>query len=301
MDNQIEQKKIDPSKNKQFFSDIKIRLHCCRYWICSQWECTNMAFPFWRIYHNRTKGARIIFDGIETELTEDKIIVIPPNTSYSNNLITKDARIKTESIEGEMVKDINDIAHCVNNGSFDHLFVHFNLGMPYDYVKPGVYVIDNNAYFADLLERIEMNCIHGGDTIDFRASMNIHILILSVLTEMPGKLWMRLDMDKRILSCQQYVQNNLQTDLSNSTLASMAFIATNSFSRLFRENTGESVQQFVMKSRIENARLLMHHSDKSIDLIASECGFCSRHHFSKAFKKTLGMSPGYYKQNVTLK
>jgi len=301
MDNQIEQKKIDPSKNKQFFSDIKIKLHCCRYWICTQWECTNMTFPFWRIYHNRTKGARIIFNGIETELTENKIIVIPPNTSYSNYLITKDVKIKTESIEGGMVKEMNDITHCVENGSFDHLFIHFNLGMPFDYVKPGVYIIDNNDFYSDILERIEMNCINGGDSIDFRASMNIHILILSVLTEMPAELWMKLDMDKRILSCQQYVQNNLQTDLSNSKLASLVYIATNSFSRLFRENTGESVQQFVMKSRIENARLLMHHTDKSIDLIASECGFCSRHHFSKAFKQTLGMSPGYYKQNVTLK
>jgi len=301
MDHLLEQKKIDPSKNKQYFSDIGIKLHCCRYWICTQWECTNMAFPFWRIYHNRTKGAKIIFNGQETELTDDKIIAIPPNTSYSNYLVTKDAKIKTESIEGGMVKNVNDVSQCIENKSFDHLFIHFNIGMPYDYVKPGIYIIPNNNIFSTLLRRIERNCIEGNDRIDFRSSMDINILILSVLAELPMQLWMKLDMDKRILTCQQYVQNNLQADLSNSKLAALAFMATNSFSRFFKENTGESVQQYVMKSKIENARLLMHHSDKSIDMIASDCGFCSRHHFSKAFKQTVGMSPGHYKQSVTLK
>jgi AraC-like DNA-binding protein len=299
MDDQLKQKKIDPSENKQIFSEIKIKLHCCRYWICTQWECTNMAFPFWRIYHNKTKGARIIFNAENMELTDDKIIIIPPNTSYSNYLVTKDSKIKTESIVGSMVKDINDINYCVENESFDHLFVHFNIGTPYDFVKPGVYAIVNNDFYSDLLKKIEMNCINGGDTFDFKSSMDIHLLILSILAKLPKELWMKLDMDNRILLCQQYVQNNLQADLSNSKLASLAYMATNSFSRLFKENTGESVQQYVMKSKIENARLLMHHSDKSIDSIASECGFCNRHYFSKAFKQIVGMSPGYYKQNVT--
>lgn len=301
MDIQLEQKKIDPSKNKQYFSDISVKLHCCRYWICTQWECTDMAYPFWRIYHNRIKGARIIFDGKVTELTEDKIIVIPPHTSYSNYLVTKDTLIKKESIEGERIKDMDDLTHCIENESFDHLFIHFNLGMPYDYVRPGVYSILNNEFYSSLLKRIERNCIKGGDLFDFRSSMDIDILVLSVLTELPTELWMKLDMDKRIQLSQQYIQNNLQEDLSNSKLASLAFMATNSFTRLFKDNTGESVQQFVMKSKIENARLLMHHSDKSIDTIASECGFCSRYHFSKAFKQAIGMSPGYYKQNMTPK
>jgi transcriptional regulator GlxA family with amidase domain len=98
----------------------------------------------------------------------------------------------------------------------------------------------------------------------------------------------------------QFIKENLNGDLQNCTLAAMVNMSTNSFARLFKENTGESVQQFIIRSRIEQARLLLHHSKKSIDTIASECGFCDRHHFSKIFKQCLDMSPGYYKQHITI-
>ena len=300
MDDQLKKRKIDPSESKQIFTDINLHIHCCRYWICTQWECTNMAFPFWRIYHNTTKGARIVFNGIETELTNEKIIIIPPNTSYSNYLITKELVIKQESIEGERVNKATDTTHCIANEKIDHLFLHFNLGLPFDFVKPGIYTIPADSFFSQLLQRIKTNCIYTNEKYDIKSSMDIHILILSALSQLPNELWMKTEMDKRITHSMQYIQNNIQSNLSNSKLATLANMATNSFARLFSENAGESIQQFVVKSRIEYARLLLHHTDMNIDTIAASCGFCDRYHFSKSFKQILKMSPGHYKKHITL-
>ena len=300
MSDQLKKKKIDPSDSRQNFTDISINLHCCRYWICTEWEFTNMAFPFWRIYHNQTSGARILFNGKTTELTDDKIVVIPPNTSFSSYLKNKELVIDKENIIGRKVESEDDIANCKVDDCIDHLFIHFNLGLPFDFVKPGIYTMANNEKYNYYLKNIKQHSIYGGNVHDFKSSMLIHIFILSVLEQLPNSLWFNDDMDKRIMNSLQYIRNNIDGELSNTELAKQANMATNSFSRLFKENTGESLQHYVIKSRIENACLLLHHSDKSIDIIASECGFCDRHHFSKIFKQQIGMAPGYYKNHVIL-
>jgi AraC-like DNA-binding protein len=295
----LKQKKIDPSESKQTFSDIAIKLHCCRYWYLSEWEFTNMAFPFWRIYHNTIKGASVLFQGITTELTEDKIVVIPPNTSFSNFFISKNKSIVKESIVGKRISEDNQIVLNEKKVT-DHFFIHFNLGLPFDFAKPGVYEIPVNEQLISLLKSIKERCILKHDEFDFVSTLHVNNLIINILSLLPRSIWQNIEIDKRILMCLQYIRSNLSIPLYNKSLAEQSNMATNAFARLFRLNTGESIQQYTVKCRIEKAREMLHHTNLSIDNIAFECGFCDRHHFSKAFKNVMLMSPGYYKRHLTL-
>ena len=297
----LHKKKVDPSESIQSFTDIHIQLHCCRYWMLTEWECTNLDFPFWRIYHNGIEGASILYKGVLTELTPDKIVIIPPNTSFYNCLKSDIYNITRESISGRSIESVLDLEKLEGNKKVDHLFIHFNLGLPYDFIQPGIYSVDVNVSTAPLIEALKKKCIDNSISFDFKTCLHIHNLIIYLLSNIPNDIWQNGEMDQRIIKCMQCIQKNTHERHTNESLASMANMATNSFARLFKTNTGESVQQYILKRRIEKACILLHHSNESIDNIAHECGFCDRYHFSKAFKQILSMSPGYYKKHLTFK
>ncbi len=63
------------------------------------------------------------------------------------------------------------------------------------------------------------------------------------------------------------------------------------FSRLFFKEKGMSPQEFIIRSRLERATQLLHHSDCSISEVASACGYQSVYFFSRQFKQRFGISP----------
>ncbi len=62
------------------------------------------------------------------------------------------------------------------------------------------------------------------------------------------------------------------------------------FSKMFKERTGMSPQTFLMKVRLEQARILLQ-SDLTIEQIAASVGFNDPLYFSKQFKRWYGSPP----------
>jgi AraC family transcriptional regulator len=67
------------------------------------------------------------------------------------------------------------------------------------------------------------------------------------------------------------------------------------FARLFKQAFGMPVHQFILQSRIDSARLKLVSNSCSLAEIASECGFSSQAHFSSAFRRFVGTSPGDFR------
>lgn len=65
----------------------------------------------------------------------------------------------------------------------------------------------------------------------------------------------------------------------------------------FREIYGDTVFGFQAKQRLEKAHKLLIQTEKSSSEIAAELGFSSPQHFSKAFKKQFGITPGNMRKN----
>jgi len=69
------------------------------------------------------------------------------------------------------------------------------------------------------------------------------------------------------------------------------------FHRLFKEYTGETLNQFTMRIRLERAAFfLLFHKDRTITDIALSCGFSSSQHFAATFKKYFHTTPTAYKR-----
>ncbi len=291
----LDKLKYDPSDIRQSFLDINIRLHCCRYWMIKEWECANMAFPFWRLYYNTFGKATVEYKGITTNLQSDQILIIPPNTSFSSKL--KGGSVIKESIVGKRITNKNEIIEIAKNKLADHLFIHFNLGLPFDLIEPGIYTCplwEN----VELLEEIKSFCILGENSFNFRICTVINCLILSLLKEIPYEKWKNPIFDERVSNIVNFIEKHLGERLTNKLLSDKVNMVENSFARLFRENTGISIQQYIKKKRIDKSLILLHHSDTTIDEIATNCGFSDRFHFSKVFKDVMNISPGVYKKQL---
>lgn len=291
--------KIDPSSIRQTFREVNIKLLCCRYWILEEWTCFDLSVPFWRIYYNTIEGAEIIYNNKTIKLNKDNLIIIPPNTSFSTRLNKTPIQSNNESISGRKFTESDTTDQIVSTNKVDHLFIHFSLGFPLDYVDANVFCLEMTVQKFTLIEKILHTCIQDSP-FGFFDCLEVNMLISICLMQLENSLTDFKTVDHRIFSTMAYIDNNYNEIITNNTLAAMTNMASNSFSRLFKKATGITIQQYIIKKRIENALNLMHHTDKNLDEIAHDCGFSDRFHFSKAFKKHVHMSPSYYRKNLTL-
>lgn len=102
---------------------------------------------------------------------------------------------------------------------------------------------------------------------------------------------------RRINRAIDYVNDNLEKTISLEELASVAYFSPFHFHRIFVAVTGESVNYFTTRIRLEKAARLLKFSKHPIADIASSCGFSSPPVFSRSFKQYFGASPGSYRNN----
>jgi AraC family transcriptional regulator len=90
----------------------------------------------------------------------------------------------------------------------------------------------------------------------------------------------------------EYVEEHLGEDLSLVAVAGAVGLSPYHFARLFRASTGLSPHQYVIRRRVERARLLLASSDRSLASIAQDVGFASGSHLATHVRRLLGVPPG---------
>ena len=293
--------KGDPSKVQQLFSGLNIQLLCCRYWWLKHWESTNMSFPFWRIYWNATPGGFISFKDKSYELLPGKIFLIAPNTPFSTFINNPSSEEIEYRLEGGRVKMNKTEEELEMQGIIRHLFLHFNIGMPNDSVSPYIFVFDITSNLKKIINKITAYLKIEHQRFNFYTTLTIHSLINELLLLIPEKLWSPASGDSRIQNVIHHIEINLNENLSNDSLASITNLATNAFTRLFKNEMEISPQRFVKKRRIDSACMLLSHMDMTINEVAYKTGFADRYHFSRTFKSVTGYSPARYKNGFGLK
>ena len=91
--------------------------------------------------------------------------------------------------------------------------------------------------------------------------------------------------------CKRYLKTHYRDDISLQTLSLVLGVNDTSLCRKFKEETGETVFQYLTHLRIEAACKMLRNSKRSISEIAYLCGFNTVTHFNRKFKEIMGMSP----------
>jgi transcriptional regulator GlxA family with amidase domain len=88
-----------------------------------------------------------------------------------------------------------------------------------------------------------------------------------------------------------YAKEHLNTPLSVDALANAACLGPRQFSRLFKEETGQSPAKAIERLRVESARLMMEAGRFSAEEIARKNGFGNRERMRRSFVRAFGQSP----------
>ncbi|NLI55261.1 MAG: AraC family transcriptional regulator [Clostridiales bacterium] len=102
----------------------------------------------------------------------------------------------------------------------------------------------------------------------------------------------------KVAQAMQYINLHLSDPLTVATIAGAVFHNANYLSRLFKHETGETIHQYILKKRIEEAAHFVKNTNDSIADIASFYQFCSQSHFVQCFRKAMGVTPGEYRRRT---
>ncbi len=96
--------------------------------------------------------------------------------------------------------------------------------------------------------------------------------VVAAVSERPGEAW---DVDR---------------------MAAAAHLSRSQLNRLFRASQGVSPREFVIRKRVEQARLLLVETDMSLQMVADALGYTDVYFFTRQFSRLAGMPPGRYRR-----
>jgi two-component system response regulator YesN len=102
-----------------------------------------------------------------------------------------------------------------------------------------------------------------------------------------------------IKEAMQYVDANLKGQLSLREVADHVHLNPSYFSALFKDQTQVTFSEYVTRSRIQNAKHLLIHTDLPITEVAEEVGYQTAKYFIKLFKEYEGITPSQYRKQLT--
>ena len=99
--------------------------------------------------------------------------------------------------------------------------------------------------------------------------------------------------------CRELIEDNLHANLSLASLAQVFGMSPRHFTRLFVRTFRQPPYRYLLGRRIARAKLLLQHPGLMLCDVAQSCGFADQSHFTRAFTRATGLSPGAFRREVT--
>lgn len=244
------------------------------------WRYDDLAAPYWRLYCNRQDGARIHprHRG-SIPLTARRRYLIPPWVHFAS--------------EGA--------------AGVDHIYCHFEcLGLSGALQRelfPQPVALQRDASAEDAL-------IASGNVLAQRRSVGPDLAcafkaaVFTALGELLGglpsthrhRVLAQVRRDLPVREAVEWIEQHLQANLSNASIAARLQVGSDQAIRLFRRWLGQTPAAYVQERRIAAAARRLAYTDESIDDIAASCGFANRHYLTRIFGRHMGLAPAAYRR-----
>lgn len=133
--------------------------------------------------------------------------------------------------------------------------------------------------------------------------MEIHESLSSLLTMIMRDCWNETESSihvhnsiKPIQEIHDYLREHCTEKVSLDELSSMFFINKYYLTRLFRQQYGLTISDYILEQRITVAKQKLRFTRDSIEEISQECGFYDLAYFSRKFKKAEGITPSAFRK-----
>lgn len=196
-------------------------------------------------------------------------------------------------------------AHSTSDDLWKLRWVHFNgpnMESIYDKYKerggtPTFHPIDFMRY-GIILSTIEDILVSDSHVKD----MSIHEKLSGLLVFLMEDSWHQdvthslSTKRQNLLHVKEYLDHHYQEHLVLEEIAEKFFLNKFYLTRIFKEQFGMTINNYIQQVRITHAKHLLRFSDLSIDKIGAECGLNDANYFSRVFKKIEGISPGEFRK-----
>ncbi len=125
---------------------------------------------------------------------------------------------------------------------------------------------------------------------------NLQYNMLLEFTEQVDKLHRGRHATKLSLDVANYVRHHLSETIGVEKMAEEFYLSRPYLSAKYRQETGQTLTDFILSEKTEEAKRLLRYSEKPLSAISAYLGFSSHGHFSRVFKKYAGCTPNEYRE-----
>ena len=132
---------------------------------------------------------------------------------------------------------------------------------------------------------------------NYESILNLQYHMLLEITEQVEKLRRGRFASRLVLDVANYVRHHLSERISVDAMAEELFLSRPYLSAKFRQDSGQTLTDFILNEKTEEAKRLLRYSDRTASVIAAYLGFSSQGHFCRVFKKYAGVTPNEYRES----
>lgn len=93
-----------------------------------------------------------------------------------------------------------------------------------------------------------------------------------------------------------YIQHHLSDPIRTEDIAQALHLSRSYLSTRFKKEQGIDLTDYIQQVKVNEAKHLLQHTDRSLLTISNYLGFSSQSHFSRVFKAVTGTGPGEYRK-----
>ncbi len=131
---------------------------------------------------------------------------------------------------------------------------------------------------------------------DVESIVNLQYKLVLDYTERVERIRRGQAPSKLVSDVTNYVLHHLSEPIKTEDIAKVLYFSRSRLSTRFKEETGVTLTDYILKEKAIEAKRLLRYSGKSIANISDYLGFSSQSHFNRVFKKYIGISPSEYRE-----
>ena len=236
-----------------------------------------------------------IIEGIHYELSEGDLLLIPPFTLHKlNKLITPNSKRYILNFTEEYATKLST-SKCDLNKAFEIASLRKTYKIPF-----GKTVGKSLEKYFNAMVDLQFSKEYGSDlsfNVRFCLAM---ILVNGAMFNLKSEDSIVNDSNNKVVSAVvEYINENYNKPLPIQSIAKNFSLSSSRIAHLFKEETGLSIHQFIIKKRLIHAKEFIRNGEH-INIVYALCGFNDNTSFFRAFKKEFDITPKKYYQSYKL-
>lgn len=255
----------------------------------------NIISPFSRIYLISEGKGHLVFNGARIQLEPGHLYLIPSFTPctyfFGKNLAHIYIHFSMGMPSGLNIYNLFNVLAKIKAGTDDptlfHKLLHLNPGYELPHHDPKIYqsksLINKEINYPTLAHYLETTAIIA------------QLFSRFVREELSGN--MSKIANSNFQKVLRFIQKNLDHEISVRQLADMSFSSKDHFTRVFKSINGMPPSEYIIRKRLEKAKLLLLTTNCPLTEIIQQTGFKSTPYFCRMFKKYSGFTAEEFRRS----